>query len=240
MKRNIEEFIKNDDDLDSLLNKKELKLLTNFNNSHIYNEEVRLQIEDDYYESFKEIFEKNINEKRQKGTILSLLRSVDNLATPKIKEKIAALECIQTALEKAIERLNIFKEAIFKGDDSEVLTYILINYEVLERPTLLMMNKFDSNDKVKALKNQLIVGCLDVCDNVVSARSSEKDDRYQIYSLTVNSLEKVTSVDETIQVRYDNHLRKATSKQRTVAVKYWIGLVFLLILFFIRILTRMS
>ena len=238
MIKNIEEFIKDNDALDCLLNKKEIKLLNNFSNSNIYNEELRLQIEDAYYESFKEVFEKSINEKNQKGTVISLLRSIDYLATPKVKEQIAALESIHTTLEKAIERLDIFKATIKKGDDVEVLTYLVTDYDVLERITLMIINKLDVNDIIKDLKNKLISTSLDVCDNVANAKSSQKDDRFQIYTLIVNSLGQVKSVDASIQSRYDSHLQKASSKQTTVAVKYWVGFVFVLILFLIRLISR--
>ena len=234
MQETLEDVIKNDAALNKLLNNKEISVFSNFSKGK-YDEEFKIQIQDLYYESFKEIYKKNI-ETNSGGVITSLLRSVKFLATKETKDLIVA--DLEAVLEDSYKKLNLLEKSI-SNNEEEMIIRILGVKEVLGPIVTNIINKFDDYDNIKEYKNKIITCCLDICDLVATVSPKKETFKYALYNMVINNLEKIKNFDS-LKGRFDKHRGKISQKRTGVEIKYWIGVGVTALLILLKLLSNFS
>lgn len=228
----LQQFVEQDEDLDYLFNKNKIYVNTKFSDSKYDNEALKEFIADDYYKSFDAIYSENINGKN-KSVLISLLKSIDFLTTPAVKDKIITTHLIPT-LEASIETLKELNKNI--DTDKLVLFSASVN-SALSRPVIQIMNQLGTEDSLKELKVNIIALCLDFCDAVGTVDSSDKPIQAIVYNGVINNLKKVKDFGG-FQQRFNNHNRKAAASIESADTSYLVWIIIAIILFAIRLVTR--
>ena len=233
MSETFEEIIRNDEPLSKLLNDKAINVFSNFSKG-TYSNELKLYIEDSYYASFKEIYGKHIGTESE-GKITALLNSIEFLATPETKNLIAL--DVQFKLEDSYTKLCALKN-LLTNDEELKLNPTEINLS-LSTTLIDILNKFGNYSNVKEYKNKIIICCLDICDLVAKASPKKEPFKYAIYNMIVNNLEKIKDFGS-LKERFGGHTHKITKKRKGVEVKYWIWIIVVVLIFVIRLLTKLD
>jgi len=233
MNETFEEIIRNDEPLNKLIKDKEINVFSNFSKGS-YSDELKLYIEDAYYASFKEIYGKHIGTESE-GKITALLNSIEFLATSETKNLIA--QDVQFKLEDSYTKLCALKNSL-TNDEELKLNPTEINLS-LSTTLIDILNKFGNYTNVKEYKNKIIICCLDICDLVAKASPKKETFKYAIYNMMVNNLEKIEDFDS-LKERFDGHTNRISKKRKGVEVKYWIWIIVVVLIFVIRLLSKMD
>lgn len=229
----LKEFVEKDEDLNDLLIKQKIYLNTKFSDSRYDNEALKAYISDDYYKSFEEIF-KNINGKK-KSVVVTLLKSIDFLATAELRNKIIEVHIIPT-LQQSVSALTDLKDNI-NGNNLE--PYFEPIDEALSSPIFQMINQFEREEKVRPYRANIIDLCLDICDQVADVNPRSETMKYAVYNVIINNIKKVKNFGA-FQERYDKHREKITVTRDNIDNKYLIWVIIIVIIFVLRLIARLT
>lgn len=225
--QNVAQFVQEDKDLGLLLNENTIYFYSDFSDNQYDNDALRAYISADYYKSFKNIYEKNINAK-SKALVVPLLKSVDFLATPEIKDQIIK-EFLLPILHQSHESLSKLKADIDKED---IVAHLYPVDKALSGPIFQIKNQFQQETEIQEISEKILVICLDICDKIANISPTKDEIRYALYNLLINNLEKVKNFGA-LQSRFGKHQKKITATRDSVDNKYvtWaiIGALFLIL-----------
>jgi hypothetical protein len=229
----IQAFVEQDENLDLLLNQKDIYFYSDFSGEEYNNDTLKLHIAEDYYNSFKEVYAKYVNGKGS-GKLIPLLKSINYLATPEVEQKIVS-DVIKPAIQQSHQTLSELKA---KLSEKNIETYLLTIKEPLTPLVLEMMNQFETNDQIKGMTNEILEMSLDICDEVSKANPSKEPVKYGIYNAMINNLRKITNLG-TLRERYSKHRLNITDVREDVDNNYMIWVIIGIVIFVIRVLAKM-
>ena len=229
---NIPQFIQENEDLNLLLNQKEIYFYSDFSGEEYGNDALKAHTSHNYYNTFKEIYKTHINAKGN-AKLIPLLKSVNFLATPEVQSKIIN-EFIEPELQSANNALLEIKKHISKQNAEDYLVNI---NKPLSTPVVEMINQFRYHDELKELTESILITALDICDEATKTDPTDDVIRFAAYSATINKLKKVKTFDH-LQERYDRHRKRTTETIEDADNKYYIWLILGILVFVIRLLMR--
>ncbi|WP_445711321.1 hypothetical protein [Flavobacterium sp.] len=229
---NFEEIIKNDESLNKLLNQKDVSVFSNFSNSNFKNEDFKKHINEAYRTSYKEIFDKSFGTSEE-GKVTTLFRSVEFLATPEFKEEICNdLEKIITA---ALINIDTYKSTLqSKPSDVNMPNHYKKFINALNIVNIDILNRFDDNEKIKTIKNQILTSVFDICD-ILSQLPDNTAYKMNTYNLILEKVQKIKDLGNQKE-RFEIHKQKEKTKNTGMQVKLFAGLALVILFAIIRIL----
>ncbi|CAM4012612.1 MULTISPECIES: hypothetical protein [Flavobacterium] len=229
---NFEEIIKNDESLNKLLNQKDVSVFSNFSNSNFKNEDFKKHINEAYRTSYKEVFDKSFGTSEE-GKVTTLFRSVEFLATPEFKEEICNdLEKIITA---ALINIDTYKNTLqSKPSDVNMPNHYKKFINALNIVNIDILNRFDDNEKIKTIKNQILTSVFDICD-ILSQLPDNTAYKMNTYNLILEKVQKIKDLGNQKE-RFEIHKQKEKTKNIGMQVKLFAGLALVILFAIIRIL----
>lgn len=231
--KKFEEIITNDIKLSKLLNDKTITGFTDFSRSN-YTGEFKTYIEDKYIASFKDILKTGIETKNE-TKINALIRTIEFLASE--KSKMLLEEDLLPILLMSHKNLLHVKELI--NNENQLITIGNKLDNALSSTTINILNKLDSTANISDYKNKIINVALDICDSTSKASPKNETVKYAIYNVIMNNLLKITDLGEAKE-RYGFHNSKISQKRTGIEVKYWLGVVAVVVFIIIRILLKLK
>ena len=207
---NFEVLIANNEDLNRLINEKDIKGLNNFSIEGVNTLEFKNYIKEKYSQSFKEIYTKYTGQNYSAPKINALLRSVDFLAAKEIIEPLG--DFLISTLDTSIETLSNLKQDIISNNAQALILQSDNLDKALDNIVINICNKFDANEKIKEKKNKIINSSLDICEILSKENPKKAPFKYAIYNMIMNNLEKVNDYGE-LEARFTKNKGKNISKK---------------------------
>lgn len=231
---NFEEIIKNDESLNKLLNQKDVSVFSNFSNNNFKNEDFKKHINEAYRTSYKEIFDKNFGTSEE-GKVTTLFRSVAFLATPEFKEEIYNdLEKIITA---ALINIDTYKNTLKTNpSDVNIPNHYKKFINELNIVNIDILNRFDDNEKIKTIKNQILTSVFDICD-ILSQLPDTTAYKMNTHNLILEKVQKIKDLGNQKE-RFEIQKQNEKTKNIGIQVKLFAGLALVILFAIIRILIR--
>jgi len=98
-----------------------------------------------------------------------------------------------------------------------------------------LLNNYSNEAGFKNYKESIISKCLHICDLTSVGKPKDDEYKYKIYNIVMNNLSEIDGF-EVHEEKVQKHKRKIGVKRTGLEVKYWIGIIFSILLFIAKLL----